>query len=94
MAAFIGRSLTEMGAALAAVSDSQHSPGADSIDFKALVQAKQLSPTKWEFPCSRELYPKYSQGLDTPSYTVTDLCKLSSSEERGERKKKEQAFAK
>lgn len=45
MAAFIGHSLTEIGAALAALSDSQHSPGADSSDFKALVQAKQVSPT-------------------------------------------------
>lgn len=45
MAAFIGHSLTETGAALAALSDTQHSPGADSSDFKDLVQAKQVSPT-------------------------------------------------
>lgn len=45
MAAFIGHSLTETGAALDVLSDSQNSPGADSSDFKALVRAKQVSPT-------------------------------------------------
>lgn len=43
--AFIGHSLPEIGAALPALSDSQHSPGADSSDFKALVQVRQVLPT-------------------------------------------------
>lgn len=43
--AFIGPSLTEIRAALAALSDSQHSPGTASRDFKALIQDKQVSPT-------------------------------------------------
>lgn len=45
MAAFIGHSLTETGAALAALSDTQHSPSADSSDFKDRVQARQVSTT-------------------------------------------------
>lgn len=43
--AFIGQPLTEIRAALAALSDSQHSPGTDSSDFKVLTQDKQVSPT-------------------------------------------------
>lgn len=43
--AFIGHSLTEIRAALAALSDSQYSPGTASSSFKALTQDKQVSPT-------------------------------------------------